>query len=278
MSNMANLEYQSIWTRLVKYLLEGIAVAVAATLVSRKYTYSYQEIAILAATAALTFFLLDYFAPSIAFGARTGTGFGIGFNTVGGVIPGAAMAPLVGGGFDMSQTGGNAASEATGVDATSDAKELPQYLGYGTNQNPVITEGNRIVSNPSPLPGFGAETATVMPIAGNEITGSNLSGTGAVVSSGCLIKQGACANGSPLFTQPINNCDCTLDCKPQCQPELQCPVSCPVGQRVFPNCNIASNNSPFKIVPGMYSHQIILPGYNECVKPYNYYETPLGMN
>lgn len=260
------LEYQSIFTRLIKYLLEGIAVAIAATLMSRRARWSYQEIAIVAVTASLTFFLLDSLAPSISWGARTGSGFGIGANMAGMPMVGAGQ---VGAGCQaaVNQVGGDAATEATGVDATTDAKALPSSYDYGSAGTPVTTMGPTVEVDENGIP-----------ITGNPVPGTNLSGTGAVLSSGCLIKQGACANGSPLFTQPINSCDCTLDCKPQCQPELQCPVSCPVGQRVFPNCNIASNNSPYKIVPGMFSHQVILPGYNECVKPYNYFDAPLGQN
>ena len=251
-------EYQGIFTRLIKYLLEGVAVAIAATILSRRnYSLTYQEISLIALTAALTFFLLDSLAPSIGFSSRTGAGFGLGSNMVGfpGVVPGInpVTTSLVGGqvgGGQVEQFGGNAVTEATGVDATSDAKALPADYSYGP-EKPVVT-----IPQPSPIP--------------------TLENTKA-----CVINPGACAaanNGSPLFTQPINSCDCSLNCKPQCQPELSCPVNCPIGQTVFPNCNIASNNSPFKIVPGMFSHQIVLPGYNECVKPYNYYETPLGFN
>jgi len=65
-----------------KYLLEGAAVAVAAHYIpSRKMAMT--ELLILALTAALTFWLLDTFAPSIATGARFGAGFGIGAKTVG---------------------------------------------------------------------------------------------------------------------------------------------------------------------------------------------------
>lgn len=260
-------EYQGIFTRLIKYLLEGVAVAIAATLLSRRgQLLSYQEIALIAVTAALTFFLLDSLAPSIGFSSRTGAGFGLGSNMVGfpGVVPGVTAAtaagiapvaaiPLVGGqvgGAQVEQFGGDAATLATGVDATSDAKALPSDYSYGPEK--------RVMTTPQPAP---------IPTLDN--------------TKACVINPGACAaanNGSPLFTQPINNCDCSLNCQPQCQPELSCPVNCPIGQTVFPNCNIASNNSPYKIVPGMFSHQIVLPGYNECVKPYNYYETPLGFN
>ena len=68
---------------LVKYLLEGVAVAVAAFYLSKKKS-DLQEILMLALVAAGTFLILDQFAPGVASGARQGSGFGIGFNLVGG--------------------------------------------------------------------------------------------------------------------------------------------------------------------------------------------------
>jgi hypothetical protein len=259
------LEYQNFFTRLIKYILEGLAVAIAATLMSRRQAFSYNEIAIIATTAALTFFLLDTLAPSMALSARTGTGFGVGVKGLN----------MTGGGDASFNESGNTlgAANATNLgygDATSDAKANPNNFNYGPSVLPVTTMNNVVVS---PTPDTVIAGADGIPIGGVPTYGTDLSGTGQVITSGCKITQGSCANGSPLFTQPINNCDCTLDCKPQCQPELQCPVSCPIGQRVFPDCNIASNNSPYKIVPGQYSHQVILPGYNECVKPYNFYSS-----
>lgn len=64
---------------LIKYLLEGLAVAVAAYYIPRR-TADLKEIAIIAVTAAAVFAVLDQFAPAVALGARQGSGFGIGFN------------------------------------------------------------------------------------------------------------------------------------------------------------------------------------------------------
>lgn len=63
----------------VKYLLEGCAVAVAAYYIPQKKT-DLKIIAIIAVTAAATFAVLDTFSPSVATGARQGAGFGIGYN------------------------------------------------------------------------------------------------------------------------------------------------------------------------------------------------------
>lgn len=67
---------------LIKYLLEGLAVAVAAYLIPRKKVDP-KEIVLIALTAAAVFAVLDQFAPQVAIGARQGTGFGIGLQQVG---------------------------------------------------------------------------------------------------------------------------------------------------------------------------------------------------
>ena len=66
----------------LKYLLEGIAVALAAKYIPSR-GIAMNEVVMIALTAALTFFILDVFSPTIASGARMGTGFGIGANQVG---------------------------------------------------------------------------------------------------------------------------------------------------------------------------------------------------
>lgn len=68
---------------LVKYALEGVAVAVAAYYLTGKRT-NLQEVLMLGLVAAASFFVLDNFAPGVAGGARQGAGFGVGFNLVGG--------------------------------------------------------------------------------------------------------------------------------------------------------------------------------------------------
>lgn len=66
---------------LIKYLLEGLAVAVAAYLIPKK-TVDPTEIILIALTAAAVFAVLDYFAPGVAMGARQGAGFGIGYGQI----------------------------------------------------------------------------------------------------------------------------------------------------------------------------------------------------
>jgi hypothetical protein len=76
------LNLQSLIKNVLKYLLEGLAVAIAAKYIPSR-EISMNEVVMIALTAALTFFVLDLFSPSIASGARLGTGFGIGANQVG---------------------------------------------------------------------------------------------------------------------------------------------------------------------------------------------------
>jgi hypothetical protein len=68
--------------RVVKYLLEGIAVAVAAFVLPGK-TLKVGEVGMIALVATATFAILDIYAPSVGSSARTGAGFGIGANLVG---------------------------------------------------------------------------------------------------------------------------------------------------------------------------------------------------
>ena len=68
--------------RALKYLLEGLAVAVAAIYIPKK-SLPLDEIAALALVAAAVFAVLDLVSPSIGVTARQGAGFGIGANLVG---------------------------------------------------------------------------------------------------------------------------------------------------------------------------------------------------
>jgi len=67
--------------RIVKYLIEGLMVAIAAYAIP-KASLKLEEIALLALTAAATFSILDTYVPAIAVSTRTGAGFGIGANLV----------------------------------------------------------------------------------------------------------------------------------------------------------------------------------------------------
>lgn len=68
--------------RAIKYLVEGLMVAIVAFVIPQK-PLKFDEIAIIALMAAATFSILDTFVPSMGASARTGAGFGIGANLVG---------------------------------------------------------------------------------------------------------------------------------------------------------------------------------------------------
>jgi hypothetical protein len=68
--------------RIIKYLIEGLVVSIAAFAIPKK-SMNLEEIALIALTAAATFALLDNYIPSMGVTARSGAGFGIGANLVG---------------------------------------------------------------------------------------------------------------------------------------------------------------------------------------------------
>ncbi len=76
------IDFADLIKRLVKYALEGLAVAVACYLLPGKKLRA-DEIGTIALTALAVFAILDIYAPSVGSSARTGAGFGIGANLVG---------------------------------------------------------------------------------------------------------------------------------------------------------------------------------------------------
>ena len=68
--------------RAVKYLVEGLMVAIAAYAIPKKSLHM-EEVLLIALSAAATFSILDTYVPSMAVSARSGAGFGIGANLVG---------------------------------------------------------------------------------------------------------------------------------------------------------------------------------------------------
>jgi ABC-type Co2+ transport system permease subunit len=67
--------------RIIKYLVEGLMVAIAAYAIPKR-SLNIEEIVFIALTAAATFSILDTYIPTMGVGARTGAGFGIGANLV----------------------------------------------------------------------------------------------------------------------------------------------------------------------------------------------------
>jgi ABC-type Co2+ transport system permease subunit len=65
--------------RIIKYLVEGLMVAIAAYAIPKR-SLNVEEIVLIALTAAATFSILDTYVPSMGVSARTGAGLGIGLN------------------------------------------------------------------------------------------------------------------------------------------------------------------------------------------------------
>ena len=68
--------------RIVKYLVEGLMVAIAAYAIPKR-SLNIEEIILIALTAAATFSILDTYIPVMGVSARSGAGFGIGAKLVG---------------------------------------------------------------------------------------------------------------------------------------------------------------------------------------------------
>ena len=79
---MMTMDMRAMMTRVLKYLVEGVMVAIAAFFIPQK-VMKLEEVAVIALTASATFAVLDMYAPSVGHSVRSGAGFGIGANLVG---------------------------------------------------------------------------------------------------------------------------------------------------------------------------------------------------
>ena len=77
-----NLNLQEIVKKVIKYLVEGLILCLAAYAIPQK-SLQFDEIAIIGLVAAATFSILDTFLPTVAENARQGAGLGVGFGLVG---------------------------------------------------------------------------------------------------------------------------------------------------------------------------------------------------
>jgi ABC-type Co2+ transport system permease subunit len=79
---MAMFDVAELIKRVIKYLIEGLIVAIAAFAIPKR-SLNIEEISLLALTAAATFAILDTYIPSMGVSARSGAGLGMGFKLVG---------------------------------------------------------------------------------------------------------------------------------------------------------------------------------------------------
>ncbi len=70
--------------RIIKYLVEGLMVAIAAFAIPKR-SLNIEEIGLIALTAAATFSILDTYIPAMGMSSRQGAGLGIGVNLIGGI-------------------------------------------------------------------------------------------------------------------------------------------------------------------------------------------------
>ena len=80
--NISGIDLSELLKRAIKYLVEGLMVAIAAFAIPKR-SLQFDEVALIALMAAATFSILDTYLPSMAVNARSGAGLGIGANLVG---------------------------------------------------------------------------------------------------------------------------------------------------------------------------------------------------
>jgi ABC-type Co2+ transport system permease subunit len=81
---MSGFDLAEFLKRVVKYLVEGLIVAIAVYAIPKK-SLNVEEIVIIGLTAAATFAVLDVFLPSVAASAKQGLGIAIGTGLSGGI-------------------------------------------------------------------------------------------------------------------------------------------------------------------------------------------------
>ena len=80
---MDGLNVAELASRAIKYFLEGLAVAVAMTIIPRKVP-NVEEILTVSVVASVVFAILDLLSPSIGLTSRQGTGLALGSQLAGG--------------------------------------------------------------------------------------------------------------------------------------------------------------------------------------------------
>lgn len=74
-----NFDFGEMIKRVIKYLIEGIIVAIVAFAIP-KHSLKLEEIMVIALCAAATFSILDVFLPAMGQGVRQGASLGVGLN------------------------------------------------------------------------------------------------------------------------------------------------------------------------------------------------------
>jgi len=78
------MRFEELLKRAIKYIVEGIIVALAAFVIP-KQSLKVEEVIVIALTAAATLAVLDTFIPSMGVSSRQGAGLAIGTGLAGGL-------------------------------------------------------------------------------------------------------------------------------------------------------------------------------------------------
>ena len=81
---MDSINSRELCKRVVKYVLQGMVIAISA-LVLPKSKIDFEAVIALALIAAATFAIIDTLMPSMTFPVQLGAGFSIGSNLIGGL-------------------------------------------------------------------------------------------------------------------------------------------------------------------------------------------------
>jgi len=149
---------------LLKYVLEGLAVALAAFYIPRRQV-DLKEIVLIALTAAAVFSILDQFSPTTGLSARQGAGFGIGLNQVGFGNPGHYHGFGYLGDYPYDHYGGQDESSKLSCTCEVDA----DYLRGQICQVHTPPNGNNVANEPSEV----SEVSTNVAVNGNNAVDAN---------------------------------------------------------------------------------------------------------
>jgi len=81
---MSGFDFSELIKRAIKYIIEGIIVALAAYVIPKK-SLNVEEIVVIALSASACFAILDVFIPSMGVSARSAVGGVAGLSLVGGI-------------------------------------------------------------------------------------------------------------------------------------------------------------------------------------------------
>lgn len=146
-------------TNISKYFVEGLVVAVVAYYIPKKQT-DLKSIVMIGVVAALTFAVLDFFAPAIGSSSRLGAGFGIGSNMVG--FGSAGLNAGFGEGFSNTA---NIVNQPANVVTATDAAGNKVLVQVPNNS--VVANGNGVVNGVVPV--VNASTANNASLGSNSV-------------------------------------------------------------------------------------------------------------